>query len=169
MKKDDVIKALLKTDEFKSRIKTLTEKGYNPPKKIFDDISNLEYKLKKNLSIIYRLSKTQKIVAIIFCVIVFSIILLIFVPGLNYWKAEITDTPKIMELVPIADTFIEENSPDTNHGNDSKMIVSDKNGASSNYDARGIVLFDLSEVPLESTMAIIILILSDEKSPAIEF
>ncbi|MCJ7572085.1 MAG: PKD domain-containing protein, partial [Candidatus Thermoplasmatota archaeon] len=84
MKKKDTPQALHKIDEFKSRINNLKEKGFNPSQKISDDISKLENELKKNLSFIYRLNTKQKIaLAILFCVVTFSMLLLFVYPGLN--------------------------------------------------------------------------------------
>jgi hypothetical protein len=53
----------------------------------------------------------------------------------------------LMVLEPSADTFVGEYSPDVNHGSNSYMLVSDKYGYTSNYDARGMVVFNLSEIP----------------------
>ncbi len=58
----------------------------------------------------------------------------------------------ILVLEPVADTYVGEHSPTVNHGSDGHILVSDKYGATSDYDARGMVLFDLSEIPVGSTI-----------------
>jgi len=50
-------------------------------------------------------------------------------------------------LYPVADTFVGEHHPDENHGTEGHILISDKYGATSDYDARGLVLFNLSEIP----------------------
>jgi hypothetical protein len=152
MKKEDVVEELRKIDEFKSRINTLIDQGYNPPKKISYDISNLEKKIKKNFSILSRLSNKQKIAVILFCIITVTFLLLIFIPGLNHWESKVSNTPKTMELMPVADTYVERYVPNINHGNDNKMILSDQYGPTNDYDARGMILFNLSKIPSGSTI-----------------
>ena len=74
----------------------------------------------------------------------------------TYWTRRtyvFTTTPEgILMLEPSADTFVGEYSPNANHGSNGYMLVSDKYGATSNYDARGMVLFNLSEIPPGSTI-----------------
>jgi len=64
-----------------------------------------------------------------------------------------TTAPEGMLLLePSADTFVGEHNPTVNYGSCNHILVSDKYGASSNYDARGMVLFNLSEIPPGSTV-----------------
>jgi hypothetical protein len=74
----------------------------------------------------------------------------------TYWTRRtytFTTTPEgILIFEPSADTFVGEYSPNVNHGGDGHMLVSDKYGHTSNYDARGMVYFDLSEIPSGSTI-----------------
>ncbi|HUT00754.1 MAG TPA: DNRLRE domain-containing protein, partial [Candidatus Thermoplasmatota archaeon] len=64
-----------------------------------------------------------------------------------------TTTPEgILVFEPSVDTFVGEHSPNVNHGGEGHMLVSDKYGHPSNYDARGMVLFDLSDIPSGSTI-----------------
>jgi len=74
----------------------------------------------------------------------------------TYWTRRtyvFTTAPEgILVLEPSADTWVGEHSPNVNHGSDGHMLVSDKYGSTSDYDARGMVLFDLSEIPSGSTI-----------------
>ena len=74
----------------------------------------------------------------------------------TYWTRKIFEfrtTPEgLFVLEPSADTDVKEHEPTINYGSSGSMLVSDKYGATSNYDARSMVLFDLSEIPSGSTI-----------------
>ena len=78
MKKNEVIEALGKINNLKNRIKSLTDKGYNPSLKISDDISYLENNLKEEISGFFKfflnITFFQRIVLFLFiCIVILPI------------------------------------------------------------------------------------------------